>query len=98
MAIEDFTFVTKRDNIKTRYYPMPEVNHHICQNLNPFTQHFAMNIAGFTFVPIFNFIVTKALRLRSNETNNNYLFIVNLINKFNNLRNQEFNYFDRKML
>ena len=57
-----------------------------------------MNVAGFMSVPIFNFIVTKALRLGSNETHNNYLCIVKLINKYNNLRNREFNDIDRKML
>ena len=61
-------------------------------NPNSFT------IAGFKSESIFNFIMTKALRLKSNETHCNYLIIVNLIDKFNNLRNREFNDIDRKML
>ena len=57
-----------------------------------------MNVVGFKSVSSFNLIMTKDLRFNSNETHNNYLFIANLINKFNNLRNREFNDINWKML
>ena len=41
---------------------------------------------------ISNFIMKKTLGFTSNETHYNYLSIVNLINKLNNLHNREFNY------
>ena len=44
-----------------------------------------MNVAEFKSVSIFNFIMKKDLRFKSNGTHYNYLFIANLITKSNNL-------------
>ena len=57
-----------------------------------------MNVARCKSVFIFNFIMTKDLRFKSNGTHYNYLFIANLINKSDNLGNREFNDIYWKML
>ena len=101
LAIEHFTLFSKQDKHQDLVGSSAESKSssvHLCQNLNPFTWHSTLNVAGSKSVSIFNFIMTKDLHFNSSETNYNYLFIAYLINKSNNLRSQEFNDICWKML
>ena len=101
LPIDDFAFFTeqnKHQDLVGSSDKGKSSSVYLCHNPNTFTQHSTMNVAAFKSITILNFIMTKASRFKSNDTHNNYLFIVNLIKKFYNLRNREFNDMYRKML